>query len=117
MGNKIMGEITVSVGDKDWILVCDFNALADYEDRTGEKAFDLIAEMDSPAPSVSKMRQLMLSSLLDRQPDATLRDAGRVMSADQDALARAFDAAFPEPDAQEADVPDVEPGEETAAQV
>ena len=116
MGNNIMGEITVSVEGKAWILKCDFNALADYEDRTGDRAFDLIAEMDLMHPSVSKMRQLMLSCLLDRHPDATLRDAGRVMSADNDALERAFDAAFPQPEPQEADPAEEAPGEATAAQ-
>lgn len=116
MGNKIKGEITVSVEGKAWILVCDFNALADYEDRTGEKAFDLIAEMEQENPSVSKMRQLMLSCLLDRHPDATLRDAGRVMSVDDAALGRAFDAAFPEPEQQGAESGEEAPGEATAAQ-
>lgn len=116
MGNNIKGEITVSVGGKDWVIVCDFNALADYEDRTGDKAFDLLAEMDQAFPSVSKMRHLMLSCLKEHHPDATLQDAGHVMLADKEALERAFDQAFPKPEPQEAEGSEAAPGEATAAQ-
>lgn len=97
MANSILGEVAVPVGDRVWILSLDFNALCDFEDKTGEMALEFIERVENGENvPVTKIRTLVWAMLLDRQPEATERDAGRVMSADPEALSRALGAGTPD---------------------
>jgi len=103
MGNKnAKGYVKVKADGKDWTVVCDFNALCDFEEETGENAMDFLDRL-SPADdtagskvSASQMRILFWCALKQHHPDATKAQAGQVMTAAPDALFRALDAALPE---------------------
>lgn len=95
MANKLKGEISVTIEGKVWILVADFNALCDFEETTGELAVEFIDRFETGTVPMRHIRAFVHAMLKARQPDATAIDAGNILSADPDALKRAFDAAFP----------------------
>ncbi|WP_299145980.1 hypothetical protein [uncultured Tateyamaria sp.] len=107
------GPIKVTVGDTTWTMVADFNALCDFQDATGVSASKFLGDLEDKSKEIDALlvRQFVLATLLEHHPKANLRDAGRVISADGDALVRAIDAALPDPPADG----DAASGEDQAA--
>jgi hypothetical protein len=96
MANTIKGEVGVEVDGKKWTLRADMNALCDFEDAAGIKALDFVAIVEGEGnPSMKLMRSFVLSCIQQCHPEATERDAGRVMSVESGVVQRAFEAAFP----------------------
>ena len=107
------GPVKVKVGDKEWTIIADINALCDFQDATGVTAASFLRDLDANGDDVDVklLREFVRATLLEHHPDATLRDAGKVMNADPKAYMRAIDAAFP-------DAPkdgEAAPGEDQAA--
>jgi len=99
MANRIKGEVPVRVGDKVWVLVVDFNMLCTFEEATGMIATKFISQVESGEDvSFRALRHFIHAMMIARQPDATLEDAGDLLSTDPDALNRALSAAFPSAD-------------------
>lgn len=113
------GAIKVEVDGKSWTLLCDFNALCDFTDATGEDALGFIASMeDGRDPDVRKVRHMIHCMLIQTHADATLKDAGRILSVAPAAMMQAIDAATPEVDEDDASgaVEDAALGEVQAVQ-
>jgi hypothetical protein len=113
MANAIRGEVAITIAGKVWILLMDFNAMCDFEAETGQNAQDFLGLLESgDSVSTTHIRDFVWCMLLERQPDATKKDAGRVLSEDPGALTRAFQAAIPDAEADTEEAP----GEAKAAQ-
>ncbi|TYB83940.1 hypothetical protein [Oceaniovalibus sp. ACAM 378] len=113
MANALKGEVAVTVAGKVWILLMDFNAMCAFEEETKLKVTEFMDQMENGGDlSAIHIRAFIWCMLLERQPDATKKDAGRVLSEDPDALTRALGAAFPDAEADTEEAP----GEAKAAQ-
>lgn len=112
------GAISVSVDGKDWTLLMDFNAMCDFKEATG---LDALAFLDTfggeEEPDMLIVRRLIHCALIQTHPDVDLKIAGRILTVAPTAMMSAAQAALPEPEADDEDIPkEPEPGEETAAQ-
>lgn len=88
MANAFKGQTAVEHNGETYTLVLDFNALCSFEDATGKNALDVMAKFEAGKASVSDLRALFWSAMQDAHPSATLKDAGAILSADPDAMAR-----------------------------
>lgn len=96
-------ERKVKAAGQDWTLLMDMNALADFEDEFQESAFAVIASLDDPngnALPFLKLRRLMHVALRQNHPDATISDAGRVLSENPEVVGELIAEAMPEQDAE-----------------
>jgi len=94
VSNAIKGEVTLLHAGKSYIMVLDFNALAEFEDEVGANALALIQTPDKM--SARQVRALFWAGLKQRQPDVTLEDAGRILTSNFDKMGEALGAAFPD---------------------
>lgn len=95
MANKTKGEVTISHEGKDYTLVFDFNAFADFEEETGvDNALTLLEDPSALGARLS--RALFWSGLKTHHPEITLEEAGRVMTSSMGKLGEALLAAFPQ---------------------
>jgi hypothetical protein len=112
------GAISIAVDGKSWTMLCDFNALCDFAVATGEDALAFIQSLEGSKsePDILKVRQLIHCMLLQTHDDATLKDAGRVLTVAPLAMMDAIVAGTP--DAANSDKPEeaTPEGEERAAQ-
>lgn len=92
MANKIKGEVALSHEGVDYTFVLDFNALADFEDATGQNAVKLLSGGDL---TIGQMRALIHAGLKQHHPDLTLAQAGRILQGNMGALGEVLAAAFP----------------------
>lgn len=98
MANKFKGEVQVVVDGVTYTLRMDMNAMCAFEELTGKKAIPTLEamEVEGGMGSVSDMRAFMWAMLQEDHPEVTLKDAGRIMSENVDALGEAIAAAAPE---------------------
>ncbi|MBR9893331.1 hypothetical protein GYB14_16655 [bacterium] len=96
MANRFLGEADVTVDGKSYKLRFDFNTMCWFTDRTGKDAIKAMAGAESGDLDLRDMRVLMQCCLLHHSPDATLQEAGNVLSQDFGALLRVIQAAMPE---------------------
>lgn len=97
---SLRGELSFEAQDgRRWRLHMDFNAICHFEDATGESFFGFAASLDGAAvagrPVAGLLRHMVHAALLGSQPDATLQDAGALLTEDQNLPARLLTAAFP----------------------
>lgn len=111
MSNRFLGEATATLDGKAYTLRCDFNAMCEFEDATGKDALATFEAFEAGKVSVKDMRAIMWSFMLHHHPEATLTEAGELLSADVDVLMNVIRAASPS--ASEA----AELGKEKAAQI
>lgn len=97
--HRFMGEAVAEAGGRRWKIRLDFNALADMEEATGRGALDLLEDYEAGKINISGLRALLHACLLRHQPDATLFDAGDILTEDPGAFERALAAAQPKGDA------------------
>lgn len=90
----LVAEVPVSVNDVTWTIRLDFNALAEFEEKTGKSAFEELAKIEAGNGTVVMLRHFVWSCLRYHHPDVTLGQAGDVLSADPQALSDAIQAAF-----------------------
>jgi hypothetical protein len=79
MTNKLKGEVTVTIGDRDLIVVYSTDALIELETRFG-KGVQEIGQMLIDSLRVSDMRTIFRAGLIEYQPEITEQEAGRLMS-------------------------------------
>ena len=94
----LIAEVKVDVHGTDWTLRLDFNALAEFEEKTGSNAMQEMAKIESGEGSIVMLRHFVWSCLRYHHPDVTLAQAGDVLSHDPQALGTAVAAAFGEPE-------------------
>lgn len=95
MANKFFGEASAKVDGKDWTLRCDFNAMAEFEEATGKDAMEAFEKAEAGEVSIADLRRIVRAFLACHHPDATLRDAGDVLSHDVEVVQRVITAAMP----------------------
>jgi hypothetical protein len=95
MANRFMGETTAQIDGQTWTLRCDFNAMAAFEEATGKDAMTAFEAAEQGNVSVLDLRQLVRACLLRHHPDATLCDAGDVLSHDLGVVQRLIEGAMP----------------------
>lgn len=106
MANRFLGEVDVTVDSKNWKLRFDFNAMCEFEDRTGKDAMKLFEDVEEGRIGIRDLRVIALVCMLHHQPDATLKEAGILLSCEMDAVLRVMRAAAPQVD----DISDAERG-------
>ena len=107
MAGGLLSEFTVEAEGVAYRLRMDMNALVAFEEMTGGKnAFEAIEEMGKGKGSFRDMRHLVRAMLLRHRPEATLVEAGDVMSSGLQAVMDGISAAMP----QAVDMPEDAPG-------
>ena len=101
MSNRFLGEATANINGKIYTLRCDFNAMCDFEEATGQDALKLFASFEEDGVSVTHMRQMMLSFMKHHHPEATKQEAGEILSEDTNALMRVIQSSSPTPEETE----------------
>lgn len=97
--NRFKGEIAVEVGGRRYTLVMDFNVMAEFEEATGIGALDFLGQAEQGNARISLLRAFTHAALLPHQPDATVEDAGDLLSEDQTVIGRLIAASVPEVEA------------------
>tara|TARA_Y100000310_G_scaffold325782_1_gene389817 strand:+ start:1882 stop:2229 length:348 start_codon:yes stop_codon:yes gene_type:complete len=100
MANRFLGEAVAELDGTRYTLRCDFNAMCHFEDETGKDALASFEAFETGGISARDMRSMMWAFLQHHHPEADMRLAGGILSADIEALQRVVMAASPE--AQEA---------------
>ncbi|WIY23352.1 GTA-gp10 family protein [Parasedimentitalea psychrophila] len=95
MANRFKGEVSITIDGKVWTLVCDFNAMAEFEEATGMDAMAAFEKAEGGEVSIADLRHMVHAFLKLHHPEATLRDAGNVMSEDVAIVASVLAAASP----------------------
>ena len=96
MANSFLGEVAVTAGDKTYTLRCDFNAMAEFETETGQDAMESFEAFEAGKVSITVMRAMMWSFMRCHHPDASLKDAGDLLSSNIDALTEVLQVAMPQ---------------------
>lgn len=96
VANAFRGEVALIHDGATYTLVLDFNSLCEFEAETGKNALTILDGMDVGEVSAVDLRALMWAGLREHHPDITLQMAGRILSANVNALQLAADAAKPE---------------------
>lgn len=94
MANRFKGEVAAGA----YTLRCDFNAMCNFEDATGESALDVFERFEKGGVTVKHMRAMMWAFMQHHHPDATLQEAGDLLSENSDALRAVIQASSPTPD-------------------
>ena len=95
MANRFLGEVAVEVDGETWTLRCDFNAMCEFEDATGKQAMATFEAFERGKASTKDMRAMMWSFMRRHHPDATLQDAGDLLSANSGVLNDVISATMP----------------------
>jgi hypothetical protein len=93
MANRFRGQVAASVDGQDYTLVLDWNALARFETLTSKNAMDVIQAGGSM--SFNDTRAIVWAAMHRHHPDATLEDAGDLLSEDMGLVAALINAASP----------------------
>lgn len=88
--------VSFEADGKTYTLLCDMNALIDFEAEFGVSAMELLSD-DLSALSLIHMRGLFWVMLKEYHPDIDQRGAGRLMLHAKEKMAEAIKAAFPAP--------------------
>jgi hypothetical protein len=107
MPGKINPEIKIELGGKERTLRFDLNAMAAYEEATGKSLFNQkdAGEISGKMSAVT-LRALLWAMLLHEEKTIALEDVGgwittRNMAAVAGNIGEAFNAAMPEPSAED----------------
>ena len=95
MANRFLGEATVEADGRLWTLRCDFNAMCEFEDATGKDALTVFGEFETGKVGVKDMRAMMWAFMQCHHPEATMQDAGNLLSANVDAMMNVIKSASP----------------------
>lgn len=97
MANQLKGEVTAEATGVTYRLALDFNALCEFEDATGldpGDTIDVLAKDGKIKGKLGTIRQLIRAAMLRHHPEATVRDAGDLITADPTVLRRCLQAAM-----------------------
>ena len=95
MANSFFGETTVEHGGETYTLCCDFNAMAAFEAETGLDALEEFERMEKGEVKFGTLIAIAWSMLVEHHPEIDMKLAGKVISADTEALTRVIEAARP----------------------
>lgn len=109
MANKKRGEIAADFDGKKIKLILSTDAICQLEDAADLPIVDFLEKLDPEnKPRMGAIRLMIWAMMLDARPEATLKDASRLIDGmagrHQQIMSDAITAAFPEPDG------DVAPG-------
>ena len=82
VANREKGEVEIDVGGKTYVLVMDFEAMCQLEDKlsTADKDVTFVEVMQkADRGSMRHMRAVLWAALLRHQPDITLQDVTNVI--------------------------------------
>lgn len=100
MTQRNNGAVSFQADGKTYTLVCDMNALIDFEAEFQLKAFDLLSgELEDL--SLVHMRGLFWAMLQEHHPEIDQRAAGKLMLHAEGKMADAIRASFPTPSKDE----------------
>jgi hypothetical protein len=102
MGRRNEGEATFEADGQTWRMRFDFNAMADFEEETGQNALAVLQAMEAGKVSAIHIRALFYAALREHHPDITLRQAGRLVASGMEAFETAISSSMPTP--QEGDI-------------
>jgi hypothetical protein len=99
MANRFKGEATAKLDGETYTLRCDFNAMCAFEDETGLDALDVFEKLEvggkKAGINIRTLRLIIWSFMLHHHPDATLEQAGGILSENMDVLAEIIKASSP----------------------
>lgn len=90
----VKGEIALDHEGVSYKMRLDFNALAEFEGQTGERALEVLQQPDKM--SITQIRALFWAGLAQCHPEMTLQQAGRILTSNQNRLGEALAATFPD---------------------
>lgn len=93
---RVRGEGHVVVDGVTWRLRFDMNVLAELQEKTGQPIEVVLAELDKGPSAIATLRKVCHEMLLHDQPQATIRDAGAVLSEDLEGVMAVISAAMPQ---------------------
>lgn len=96
MANQFIGDASFEADGQTYTLRLDFNAMCELEDATGENAMTIIEQYEKGEISARSLRALFWAMMREHHPEATLKDAGRLLSQAPDAIGSALAAAAPD---------------------
>lgn len=97
MANRFMGEVSAqSVDGRDWTLRMDMNAMCEFEEATGTPAIEAFQQAEQGGASIPMMRHVVFAAIKRHHPDATIEDAGDILSEDPQIVQRLMSAAAPD---------------------
>ncbi|WOI54957.1 hypothetical protein [Palleronia sp. LCG004] len=100
MANRFFGEVAIDTDDGPVTLRCDLNAMIEFEDASemnALEAFEAI-ETGNGGGDLRMLRLMVWAMMRHHHPEATVGDAGVVLSCDIEAPAKAIAAASPAAD-------------------
>lgn len=103
----VTGKKRFKLGGKDYQLVLDINAMADFEGATGRDAIDALDDLQNGRMRVADMRAMFWALFQAHHPEISLRDAGTLLAENPKALGETVRAAMPKTEDA--------PGNQTAA--
>lgn len=110
MSNPFKGEFPLKIGDQEFTLRGDFDALVTIEDKTGKRWHQVLADVASGDFAIKDLRTVFFALLQANHPEVTERMAGElVMQAGLDEVRRAFAGAG------RAAIPETSPGDANGA--
>ncbi|WP_353472325.1 hypothetical protein PVT71_13615 [Salipiger sp. H15] len=95
MSNRFLGEVDVTVDGKAYKLRFDFNAMCEFEDHSGKDAMQAFEAVEAGKIGIRDLRLLTLACMLRHHPEATLQEAGDLISHDLSAVMKVMRAAAP----------------------
>ena len=100
MANKHRGEIAVDLNGEPVKLRLTVNSICELEELDGRSITEILEAVSQPNVKMLLLRKFFWALMLDDNPDATLEDAGKIVTALQgrhtEILADAVAMAFPE---------------------
>jgi len=93
--NRFFGEATVEAAGKSYKLRLDINAMCCFEDVTGKEAMAVLEALERGKASTKDLRAMLWCCLQGHHPEATIEDAGEIMSQNLEALTSVLQNAMP----------------------
>ena len=92
----MLGEITASLGDRDYVLRLTMRSLAALQDEFGQELKPIMGLAEGELPSFKACLRLVELALQKHHPDAGPDVADDILTAEMDIIARLIEAAFPD---------------------
>lgn len=102
MANRHKGDVSVKVGEREFIFRFSIDALCQLEEQTGKTIIEIGQILNSGRIGVTLTRSLVWAALREHHPEITLKEAGEMLPDMGGAvgamgpITQAFGAAFPE---------------------
>ena len=113
MSDVVTGEVKGRVRLRMKTLRLDMKALAEFQEATGEMAFDAIESLDGSDRGFVTLRALVHAAMRSHHPDATLAEAQQFIRAHPKQIRKLLTGSLPKPVAAEAgadNLPGNQPG-------